>query len=336
MRRYIAKWNDGKSVFWIFVLFLMGFDIGISNSFNQDKIIDSLQVNQWGLVSLSTINIRKEPNQQSELISQSIMGMPLQILKKTNKWLYIKTIDGYKGWTNYYSIKIFDNQQTLVDFWGSSSLYIFTDYFGIVHSLPNLHSPVVSDIVFNNMVRVTKKVANFYEIILPNGKKGYLEKQKLKNWNNWVNETKYHPNALPTIAEKFLGFPYSWGGASIKGMDCSSFMQLIFFQQGIVLPRDARLQIALGNEVDTTEYFKNLMVGDLLFFGKKDITHVAMYIGNQKYIHCFGEVKINSLDSSSIDYNRMLKNLLIKVKRLQKADILNLTLSNSLYHFLER
>ena len=65
---------------------------------------------------------------------------------------------------------------------------------------------------------------------------------------------------------------------------------------GIILPRDASQQYRIGKEIDTTNGFENLKAGDLLFFGRKNesdpskpsIIHVAIYIGNQKYIHAFG------------------------------------------------
>ncbi|MGL4347344.1 MAG: NlpC/P60 family protein, partial [Chitinophagaceae bacterium] len=283
---------------------------------NNQKIQDSTFFQKWGIVLLSTINIRKEPNQKSELISQSTMGMPVKILNKKNKWVSIQTIDGYIGWTNYYAIKVLDSNEKIVNFWTKIPYYLFTDYFGIVHSLPSVDSDVVSDIIFNNLVGVVDTVSTFYQILLPNGKVGYVAKQQLTNWKEWLNTRNYNPQDLLKTAQHFLGFPYSWGGTSIKGLDCSGFMQLVFFQQGILLPRDARLQIGVGKNIDTTKNFKHLIVGDLLFFGTKDnITHVAMYVGEQKYIHCSENVTINSFDSTSVGYNKKLKNMLVKVKR---------------------
>ena len=86
-----------------------------------------------------------------------------------------------------------------------------------------------------------------------------------------------------------------WGGSSVKGVDCSGFVQSVFFRNGLILARDASLQALHGSPVDITAGFGNLRRGDLLFFGSKEngiahVTHVAIYLGNSDYINSSGRV----------------------------------------------
>jgi cell wall-associated NlpC family hydrolase len=110
-----------------------------------------------------------------------------------------------------------------------------------------------------------------------------------------------HPwrGKLLTQAKGFLGTPYVWGGESPKtGFDCSGFAQWLYGQRGINISRTTYTQIKEGQPVG----IKNLMPGDLIFFGtRKDPHHEGIYLGNGQFIHAphTGDVvKISPLSGS--------------------------------------
>lgn len=88
-----------------------------------------------------------------------------------------------------------------------------------------------------------------------------------------------------TIARRFIGLPYLWGGMSAWGYDCSGFIRAVWKACGICLPRDAMDQAEVGRSISlhSTEWQK----GDLLFFRNEEerVHHVAMYVGNGKILH---------------------------------------------------
>lgn len=97
--------------------------------------------------------------------------------------------------------------------------------------------------------------------------------------------------------QNLLGVPYRWGGTTRYGFDCSGFVQRLFREQGIYLPRVSRQQYRIGKYVRRN----NLKYGDLLFFSKYGdgyITHVGVYIGNGRFAHSCGSkgVTISSLN----------------------------------------
>ena len=84
-------------------------------------------------------------------------------------------------------------------------------------------------------------------------------------------------------AEKFLGVPYCWGGAGNDCMDCSGFVQRVYDNVGISLPRTAAEQFNVGKSIAPNE----TKAGDLIFFSfsGSGITHVGIYAGNNEVIH---------------------------------------------------
>jgi cell wall-associated NlpC family hydrolase len=108
--------------------------------------------------------------------------------------------------------------------------------------------------------------------------------------------------SIGSTAAHYLGTPYRFGGEDASGIDCSSFVQKVFQEHQINLPRTAREQSAVGTEVADGDLRK----GDLVFFHTYASypSHVGIYLGEGKMIHASsgkGEVTVSDLNS---DYYR--------------------------------
>ncbi|MCR5526307.1 MAG: C40 family peptidase [Lachnospiraceae bacterium] len=88
---------------------------------------------------------------------------------------------------------------------------------------------------------------------------------------------------LVNFSKKFLGNPYVWGGTSLThGADCSGYVQSVFRNFGISLPRTSREQARCGTSISASE----AKPGDLFFYAKYGrINHVAIYIGGGQVIN---------------------------------------------------
>ena len=102
------------------------------------------------------------------------------------------------------------------------------------------------------------------------------------------------------LAIGLLGTKYIFGGETINGMDCSSFVQKVYKMAGIQLPRTARYQAQMGIFIDR----KDLKPGDLLFFQTyaKFPSHVGIYIGDNKMIHASSGAKRIIISDINKDY----------------------------------
>ncbi len=104
-------------------------------------------------------------------------------------------------------------------------------------------------------------------------------------------------NNLVNMALSLKGSPYSYGGTTPRGFDCSGFTQYCFRNAlGIEIPRTAAAQASLGESVSMDE----LQPGDLLFWGSgSGIYHVGIYVEDGTYIHAAGSgkgVRIQSME----------------------------------------
>ncbi len=105
-------------------------------------------------------------------------------------------------------------------------------------------------------------------------------------------------NKIKKSAYSFLGARYRFGGNSRNALDCSSFTQQVFREQKVNLPRTAREQFYVGNEVMRGDLKK----GDLVFFQTYASfpSHVGIYLGNRKMIHASSRdrrVVISTMDT---------------------------------------
>jgi len=289
-------------------------------------VVDSIRVlpdtllnkKYMGLITLSVANIRMYPAHESEMISQAILGTPVKLIKRKNGWLFIQTPDKYLGWTEEISVHLLDLNE--MNNWRKANRIVFLENTGWIYGSTNEKS-IVSDIVAGSILETTSEVLGYCRVVLPDGRCGFISKLKILGWNDWVDQFNYSGSSICMIAETLQGIPYLWGGTSAKAVDCSGFVQSVYYRNALILPRDASLQYREGQEVDLSKGIDQLAMGDLLFFGTQEdsdihITHVAIYKGDSEFIHSSGRVMINSLDSTRSNYDEYRKKTLVGVKRI--------------------
>ncbi|MCP4711940.1 MAG: C40 family peptidase, partial [Planctomycetes bacterium] len=178
----------------------------------------------------------------------------------------------------------------------------------------------ISDLVMLNKIILLRSYPGWYEVELPDGRKGFVKADQVMDEKAFIE--KYPPTAQAIIktGTRMIGNPYVWGGTSVKGFDCSGFTQTVYKHHGIQLPRDANMQVKIGQEVSMENDLKDLRPADLLFFGSSinRISHVGMYLGQGRYIHCSGLMRVNSFDPKADDYDSYLRNRLRAVRRILK------------------
>ena len=120
--------------------------------------------------------------------------------------------------------------------------------------------------VTNNLIESASAVQLKYAVLLNTEVESLPNKTLLESVDSWY------------------GVRYRTGGNGKTGIDCSGFTVAVFAAAyGISLPRVSREQYRISRKISTTE----LKEGDLLFFNTRGsgISHVGIYLGNNKFIH---------------------------------------------------
>ncbi len=149
--------------------------------------------------------------------------------------------------------------------------------------------------------RMPGDVYSWVKVRLPDARIGYVAARDVSLFTFKENPRSSSPADWIAFGKRFLGAPYTWGGTTPLGFDCSGLVARIFLEHGVVLKRNSYEQ-AFQDPQLVPVAFEKLRPGDLLFFGSPDkIDHEAMWIGDgtvlQATRHDVPGVQITPFDS---------------------------------------
>ena len=269
----------------------------------------------YAVVNVSVCNTRTAAEYSSGQESQALLGMPVKILDRHHEWTRILTPDHYEAWVLGGCIHPMERQQ--LSLWNQSPQLVVTALYATVYSRPSRRSQPVSDVVAGNRLLLAGSKGRYYRVEYPDGREGYLPKQDGIPLHKWRSHLSQEPQAILATALRLVGTPYMWGGTSTKGVDCSGFVRTVLFMHDIIIPRNASQQAREGQRITVDADCRNLQPGDLLFFGSTRadgtprVVHVGFYMGQRRFIHSLGCVRVASLDPSdplydAYDHGRLL------------------------------
>lgn len=310
----------------------------------------------YALVNQTIASLRKEPNSNSELVDEALYGMKLEIMEQTNEeWCFVKTHYDYTGYVHRSEL-LFINYRIIK--WDNAKKCVIKHNFADVLSKPIYQSNRRIHLTRGAVISILNHSDEngWVKVELCNGETGFVKEKFLgemfcgdyitcnytisdckicnsnaeknntqennfkennykENNNHWSarDEDLLRRNIVKT-AISYLGTQYRWGGKTPLGIDCSGLCSMAYLLNGIVIYRDAIIK----EEFSIHEILlENVKPGDLLYFPG----HIAMYIGNGKYVHATGkngsdEVVINSLNPDDPDYREDLPKVLKAVGSL--------------------
>ena len=269
---------------------------------------------EWAVVNTSSVFMRESASYTSENVSQSRMGTPVQVLERSGYWVKIRTPEPYEGWVNELTLAPLP-----ADYAGSERFICVTEH-SYVYEKPSFDSPRLCDLLMSDIIRAGRssdRMPEWEAVVLWDGREGWVPAGDVTDFAAWMEGAgKLASKASQTgsagsglaaaeiadnlvaTARRFLGAPYMWGGMSAGLFDCSGLVGFCYFMSGIQLPRDASQQIKCGIPVE----FSDMQAGDLVFFGEKRVSHVALCTGPGRIIHSSQIVRENSLVKGEPDY----------------------------------
>ena len=278
----------------------------------------------FGLINLSVANHRSAPSHSAELVTQSLMGTPVKMLKNKNGWFYVQTPDKYISWVDGGGVQ--PVTQNELQEWKNAERIVFTGLTTEVYKSDEMNQSV-SDIAMGAILEQVDKTRRGFRVELPDDRQGFTPAENWIAFEEFANQAGVDSAAIVTQAKKLTGRPYLWGGTSCNAIDCSGFTKTVYFMNGLILARDASLQTRHGKIVETEKKFGELDPGDLLFFGQQStedkpekVTHVGISLGGPEFIHASGRVKVNSLHPDSANYSEYRNKTFVRARRIKGAE----------------
>jgi hypothetical protein len=250
--------------------------------------------------------LRADPSDRAEQISQAIFGETVRVLENSRlDYHEITTPDGYSGWARAEHISILETGERYPD---PARSAMVAPLFLPVFREASGRSERVTLLTLGTAVElgIGDADAEFYPIRFPNGGIGYVEGTTLIV-PDFPAVDRLGPN-LAVVARGMIGVPYLWGGRTPFGIDCSGFVQRVYWLCGQTIPRDAYRQ-AEWEGFQPIER-EDLGVGDLVFFrGERDprnrgITHVGLSLANGTFIHASSALGVAITPLDDPDYSR--------------------------------
>lgn len=227
-------------------------------------------------INAPVVHIYLQPEEDTQFDSQAIYGSVVTILDRMNDWSRVKTVDGVEGWIR--STQLTNNLSYENNDFLRPVKNLFAHIYRVTDTTPY---PPLLTIPYGSKVKLAETVdtdKRWVAIELLSGEKAWIQKGDI----DFAHQFKTLEETL-TFSKKFIGLPYTWGGSSSYGFDCSGFVQMLFREMGLQLPRNCRDQAECNLFTPVAQ--EDLQPGDLVFFGRTRITHVGLYLGNDEFIH---------------------------------------------------
>ena len=231
------------------------------------------------------VNLYSAPREDTDVVSQALLGAQLVEIERKGDWARIKGEDDYPGWIQLSALRVLNAKERYPASMESGKVVEVEALGANLYLEPDLtkHAPVMTAPYGVRLERVNggKDTKRWLEIKLPDTRIVWIQSGDVR--------TELKPLSLEAslgLAKRFMGINYTWGGTSSFGFDCSGFTQMILRSRGVTMPRDADIQAAWPGFAQVKER-SQLLPGDLLFFGgdQGKITHTGMYLGDGSFIH---------------------------------------------------
>lgn len=195
----------------------------------------------------ATTSVRKSPEPNAMQISQALRGETAQVFEVKDGWAWVQLQrDSYVG---YIQADMLANSLTFPS-------HVVTSPRALLFPTPDLKTPPIGCLYMGSELSIGAPDGDYVTNITG----GFIHSRTIAPVGTLAKD-------YVSVAERFMGTTYLWGGKTADGLDCSGLVQIAMHAAGMTCPRDSDMQMsALGTSLGTDTAPEKLQRGDLVFW----------------------------------------------------------------------
>jgi gamma-D-glutamyl-L-lysine dipeptidyl-peptidase len=234
-------------------------------------------------------NMYRRSSDLSDVVSQTVLGTAVQVLQEEKNergesWSEIETPDTYRGWVAAGSLRLLRDDEKA--YASAGRVIEVTSLFANIYAVADVtkRKPLVT-VPIGVRLETGECGERWCGLTLPDGRPGWVQVGDGALVDALSPRPRLSTDEMVSLAKRFLGLPYYWGGTTPFGLDCSGYVQLSYGLAGIPILRDADIQFE-GSGLQPVPAGEE-KAGDLVFFGRaaNRISHVGMMVDGQDFIN---------------------------------------------------
>lgn len=234
------------------------------------------------VVVVPVANVLARPEAAAPVEDQAILGEAVETSRAEGRFLFVKTRSGSRGWIEATAVRTGLADPSAQRLEVTSNLAHVYREPSFMASAPLATAPLGARL--GGLRTLEKDGYVWREVVLPDGQAGYVAGEDVAAERTRETLPVLDPASWLAMARRFLGAPYTWGGTTPWGFDCSGLVWRVLAQHGVLLMRNSS-EMCFRDPQLVPVRFEELAPGDLVFFGTETkIDHVGFWTGEENVL----------------------------------------------------